>query len=217
MKAHLVGSKKILFNKSLLDVLGIKYIFADFNESVPSGLVRSALLPGRNDQIIVMYTNPTAWHDAVVVDEKIRLLKPKTVKGNSNSSLLFNDFEPLLALRNPEDVVNIKRDHGSITLNLDSSNNKRTILLNEYFRTGWKAESVSSKESLDLKVFPVFGHLIGVEVPVGATVVRLSYATPIKTVFLFFSLGILILSVLIAFILFLGTDKKYHRVITTDR
>jgi len=200
MKAHLVSSKKILFNQPLLDVLGIKYIFAGLKESVPSGLVRSALLPGKKGQTIAMYTNPAAWPDAVVVDEKIRLLQPASGKGDRDNNLLSYDFRPLLELGNLKDAVTIKRNHGSISLFVKPSTKKRIVLVNEYFRLGWKAKSISSNDKAETRIVPLFGHLIGVEIPSGIVEVRLSYRPLHKTIFLFISLGAIMASTFLAFV-----------------
>lgn len=212
MKAHLVGSKKNLFNKPLLDVLGIKYIFADLNESVPLGLVPATLLPGQNGRIITMYTNPNAWPDAVVVDEKIKFLQPLVQRGLNDNSLLFYDFRPLLEARILKDPVTVKRDHGSITVMLEPSSKRRTVLVSEYFRPGWKAKWMSSEGTSEAPVFPLFGHLIGVEVPSGAVQIRLSYVPPIRVIFLFIPLGVLILSVFGVFTLCLWIINQKHQI-----
>jgi hypothetical protein len=200
MKAHIVGSKKILFNKSLLDVLGIKYIFADLYESVPSGLVRYALLPGKKGKTIAVYTNPAAWPDAVVVDEKARLLEPSSDKGDRDINLLNYDFRSLLELGNLKDGVTIRREHGSMSLFVKPSRKKRFVLVNEYFRPGWKAKSISPNGIAEMRTRPLFGHFIGIEIPTGVVEVRLSYRPSHKTIFLFISLGAMMASTFLAFV-----------------
>lgn len=212
LKGHLTGSKRITFNKPLLDVLGIRYIFADLNEPVPSGLVRSALLPGKDDQIIVMYTNPNAWPDAVVVSNEISFLQPLPERGQNIKGLLFYNFMPLLGERIMGDSVTTKRDHGSIMLMLEPSRKRRTVMVSEYFRPGWKAKWRSSEGFIETSVFPIFGHLIGIEVPKGADEIRLSYAPYNKIIFLFISLGTLILSAFGAIILLLRCFRQNHHI-----
>jgi hypothetical protein len=208
MKAHIVGSKKNLFNKSLLDVLGIKYIFADLNEPVPPGLVRSALLPGNDNQIIAMYINPTAWPDAVVVSNKTRSLQPSLELGQNDKGLLFYDFRPLLGERIMGDSVTTKRDHGSIIIMLEPSIKKRTLLVSEYFRPGWKARWRSSEDMMETSVFPIYGHLIGIEAPKEALQIRLSYRPFNKTIFLYISLGTFMISVLLACVTSYALSRK---------
>jgi hypothetical protein len=200
MKAQLLGSKRILFNKPLLDVLGIKYIFADLNEPVPPGLVRFTLLPGEKGQILVMYVNPGAWPDAVVVNPESKFLKSSAESRSNDINLIFYDFKPLEAMRITEDSVTIKRDHGSINLMLAPSNKSRTVMLSEYFRPGWKARWKSSAGMVDTEVFPIFGHLIGIEVPKGAVEVDLCYMPFKKAVFLFLSLGTFVALVFLAIV-----------------
>ena len=196
MKAHIAASKKILFNKSLLDVLGIKYIFADLNEPVPFGLVRSELLPGKNDRIIVMYTNPNAWPDAVIISNELKTLQPSLEGGHNDKGALFYDFRPLFNMRIMEDAVTTKRDHGSIILMLEPSSKKRIVMVSEYFRPGWKAKSMSSEGVVETSVFPLYGYLLGVEVPSGAVEIQLSYFPAFRAIIWFISLGVLILSAL---------------------
>ena len=208
MKAHLVGSKRTLFNKALLDVLGIKYIFADFNESVPSGLVPVTLLPGPKSRIITMYTNPNAWPDAVVVNDEARTLQPSPEGGSNDKGLLFYDFRPLLGVRGMEDPVTIKRDHGSIILMLEPSSKMRTVMVSEYFRPGWKAKWRFSEGLIETSVFPIFGHLVGIEVPEGAAEIRLSYAPALKLVLWSISIGTFFLLVSGALIIWVWSARQ---------
>jgi hypothetical protein len=208
LKAHLTGSKEILFNKPLLDVLGIRYIFADLNEPAPRGLVRSALLPGENGQIVIMYINPDAWPDAVVVKHETRSLKPLPENGPNNHSLLFYDFGPLENKRIIDDSVTTRRDYGSIELRLAPSNKSRTVMISEYFRPGWRAEWRSSKGMMETPVFPIFRRLMGIEIPKGAVEVKLSYSPLKKTVFLFLSLGTFIALAVIALVASCFLTKK---------
>jgi hypothetical protein len=194
MKAQILGSQKTLFNKPLLDVLAIRYIFADLNETVPPGLFRAALLPGKRDQIIAMYINPTAWPDAVVVDEKIKLLQPQLQSGSKDNSLLSYDFRPLLEARMLKDHVKVKRNDGSITLMLERSTKRRIVMVSEYFRPGWNAKFRSSDRMTETAIFPLFGHLIGLEIPGGQTEVKLYYSPSIKAILWIVSLGTLIFS-----------------------
>jgi hypothetical protein len=208
MKAHLVGSKKILFNKPLLDVLGIKYIFSGLNEPVASGLVPATLLPGHKNRIITMYTNPKAWPDAVVVNHGTRSLQPSPQRGQKDKGLLFYDFKPLLEARIMEDPVATKRDHGSIILMLEPSRKRRTVLVSEYFRPGWKAKWRSSEGLTETSVFPIFGHLVGIEVPEGAAEIRLSYVPALKLVLWSISISTLFLSVCGALIIWVSSFRQ---------
>jgi hypothetical protein len=208
MKAHVVGLKKIVFNQPLLDVLGIKYIFADSNEPVPSGLVRSELLPAENDQIIAMYTNPTAWPDAVVVNDDAKSLQPPPERGQNNRGLLFYDFRPLLGLRIMEDPVKTKRYHGSIILMLEPSSKRRTVMVSEYFRPGWKAKWRSSEGLIETTVFPIFGHLVGIEVPSSAVEIHLSYIPAMSLVLWFIAIATVFLSLSGAFIIWVWSVRQ---------
>jgi hypothetical protein len=178
----------------LLDVLGIKYIFAELNEPVPSSLLPSALLPAENGRIIVMYTNPNAWPDAVIISNETASLQPSLEGGQDDKGLLFYDFRPLFNMRIMEDAVTTKRDHGSITLMLEPSSKKRIAMVSEYFRSGWKAKGMFSENLIETKVFPLYGQLLGVEIPSGITEVRLSYHPVFKTIVLPIALGVLIFS-----------------------
>jgi hypothetical protein len=209
MKAHIAASKEILFNKPLLDVLGIRYIFADLNEPVPFGLVRTSLLPGKNDQFIAMYINPTAWPDAVAVNNEIWSWSLSQERGQKrDKGLLFYDFRPLFDMRTMEESVTTKRDHGSIIIMLEPSTKKRTLLVSEYFRPGWQAKGMSSESELETPVFPIYGHLIGIEAPKEAVQIRLSYTPINKTIFLLISLGTFMTSVLLACVTSYALSRK---------
>jgi hypothetical protein len=87
-----------------------------------------------------------------------------------------------------------------MSLFVKPSRKKRFVLVNEYFRPGWKAKSISPNGIAEMRTRPLFGHFIGIEIPTGVVEVRLSYRPSHKTIFLFISLGAMMASTFLAFV-----------------
>jgi uncharacterized membrane protein YfhO len=91
---------------------------------------------------------------------------------------------------------------------LEPSRKRRTVLVSEYFRPGWKAKWRSSEGLTETSVFPIFGHLVGIEVPEGAAEIRLSYVPALKLVLWSISISTLFLSVCGALIIWVSSFRQ---------
>jgi hypothetical protein len=152
-----------------LNVLGIRYVLADANETVPSSLHRRGSVPFRQGQLVV-YENVNAWPDAFVVAAAAEHLVAPPLDGCGNNRLLCTDLTRLAEQRAPEQLLLSTRD-GRIDIRLFAAAAPRLLVASQMFRPDWSADSPGGS----LATVRVAGGLLGVRIPAGVTAVTLRY------------------------------------------
>ena len=153
-----------------LDVLGVRYVLANTDETVAPGLRERARVPKLDGSRFILYENSRAWPDGFVLDlaaEQIDLaFRPRC----SNSRLMCRDFEPLIGRRVERGVQVTTRDD-RVDVQLSHGDQSSLLVVSQMFRPEW----VATGDGHPLTTVPVFGGLIGVRLPGGITSVHLRY------------------------------------------
>lgn len=209
MTGQIKSSPWLVTNGPLLDVLGIRFLIAGVGESVTPGLLPlvSQTLPSGCQ--VILYENDQAWPEAVVVDARIKDLHLETVPGCGHDGLLCLDFSPILPLR--ENVrMSVRPDGDGLVLSLEPDAGPRTLLVNTLYREGWRAHWAGpGGASGSAPTFPLFGALIGVNIPPGTETVSLSYRPAIQVAFTVITWTTLVLAMVgLAWMVFRGSHER---------
>jgi hypothetical protein len=170
---HIRTPPALITSDEGLDVLGIRYVLANRSELIAAGLRERGSIPKARGSDLVLYENPDAWPEAVVVDDSAASVDLPLRTGCGHDRLLCRDLAPITQLRRPG-AAETKHDRGRIEVRLTPSDDSRLLLVTEMFRPDW----VASSKGRRLQTTALFGALIGVRVPPGTISVRLDYRPP---------------------------------------
>lgn len=154
-----------------LDLLGIRYVLANPDETVAPGLGARGSVPKRYGGTLVLYENPDAGPGGFVIGGATQGLPELPLyAGCANDRLLCRDLTGLAHLRQGD--VAISREGGRIAVaDVDSRNEPRLLVLIEMFRPEWVARG----DERPLVTRSVGPGLLGVILPPGTTSVQLDY------------------------------------------
>ena len=162
--------RQLLESAATLDVLGIRYVLADADETVADDLRRRGVISKRDGTHVVLYENSDPWPDAFVLDNEAERVSLVRLAGCANDRVLCTDFTPLAERRSTDDSLATHRN-GQISVRLLPVDESRLLVVSQMFRADW----VASTGGGQLTTLPVFGGLIGVRVPPGVSSVELRY------------------------------------------
>jgi hypothetical protein len=178
MYGQVAASPRVLLDKPLLDVLGIRFLVADPEEKVAQGLEPALRLPysSKERPPLVLYVNPGAWPDAVVLAPEAKEYSLPLLPDCGHEALMCRDFSGLAAMRLPGESVEARWEPGGdLELSLPPAPRPRLVLVNQAYRQGWRAGWRGSGGQGQTEVFVLAGGLTGLEVPPGAELVRLEF------------------------------------------
>lgn len=161
--------QQLLESAATLDVLGIRYVLANADETVAEDLRRHGVIP-KEDAHFVLYENSNPWPDAFVLDSAAEHIPPVRLPGCGNDRVLCTDLAPLAERRSTDGLL-IRHRNGRIDVRLFPADEPRLLVISQMFRLDWVASADGSR----LTTVPVFGGLIGVRVPPGTSSVQLRY------------------------------------------
>lgn len=167
-----IDAKPFTEDKALLDILGVKYLIAFSDESVPEGLKLLKSLHSK-EGMVAIYINPEAWPMARVLD--ISTSNKSSLNGTTDSALFYQDYSCLEKHVIPRAVLDISRSANKYNIKLAPLQEQSLLFINAYYRSPWKAIGHVVKERLPLKASRFFGGFIAVDLPKGTSYVELNY------------------------------------------
>lgn len=162
--------QQMLESAASLDVLGVRYVLANADETVAGDLRRRGVIPKRNGTHFVLYENSNPWPDAVILDRGTEQIRATRLPGCDNDRLLCADLAPLAKHRSTDDPV-IRHHNGRLDIRLFPADEPRLLVVNRMFRLDWHASAGDDR----LTTVPVVGGLLGVQIPPGISSVQLRY------------------------------------------
>jgi hypothetical protein len=157
-----------------LAVLGVSAVLAATGEPVAPELEEVARFPVTGGPVRLLRT-PGVWRGGALVDAAALALPMTQLPGCDETGVLCRDLAPLGALV-VDPAVDVERAHGAIDVRFTpSGTGGRWLVVSEMFRRQWRAYAGSTP----LRVQPIAGALIGVEVPPGVGAVQLRYRPPL--------------------------------------
>ncbi len=168
--ARVSAPQQLLESAAGLDVLGIRYVLANADETVAEDLRRRGVIPKRDGTHFVLYENSNPWPDAFVLDSAAEQIPLVRLPGCSNDLVLCTDLAPLAERRSTDGLL-IRHRNGRIDVRLFPADEPRLLVISQMFRLDWVASADGSR----LTTVPAFGGLIGVRVPPGIDSVQLRY------------------------------------------
>ena len=168
--ARVRAPQQLLESTAGLDVLGIRYVLANADETVAEDLRRRGVIPKRDGTHFVLYENSNPWPDAFVLDSAAEHIFSVRLPGCSNDRVLCTDLAPLVERRSTDGLL-ITHRNGRIDVRLFPADEPQLLVISQMFRLDWVASADGSR----LTTAPAFGGLIGVQVPPGVSSVRVRY------------------------------------------
>ena len=168
--ARVSAPQQLLESAAGLDVLGIRYVLTNADETVAEDLRRRGVVPKRDGTHFVLYENSNPWPDAFVLDGAAEHIPPARLPGCSNDRVLCTDLAPLAARRSTDGLL-IRHRNGRLDVRLFPADEPRLLVISQMFRLDWAA----SADGSSLTTVPAFGGLIGVRIPPGISSVQLRY------------------------------------------
>ena len=168
--ARVSAPQQLLESAAGLDVLGIRYVLANADETVAEDLRRRGVIPKRDGTHFVLYENSNPWPDAFVLDSAAEQIPLVRLSGCANDRVLCTDLAPLAERRSTDGLL-IRHRNGRIDVRLFPADEPRLLVISQMFRLDWVASADGSR----LTTVPAFGGLIGVRVPPGISSVQLRY------------------------------------------
>ncbi|PWB64643.1 MAG: hypothetical protein C3F17_06515 [Bradyrhizobiaceae bacterium] len=171
MEGYINTTASNILDKSFLDTLGIGFLVTFDRQSVASGLVRIGTLSA-GVEMLAVWRNPDAWPKVVEVDSAARDRRLPLLPGCGHEGFLCSDFSVVGGLVRSAPRAALSQSAGRIAVGLAAAERDRVLLLNSWYRPGWRSEDPR------VTVTPVFGHLLGVLVPAGVDEFALVYRPP---------------------------------------
>ncbi len=168
--ARVRAPQQLLESAAALDVLGIRYVLANADDTVAEDLRRRGLVQKSNGTEFVLYENSNPWPDAFVLDREAENIPPVRMPGCPNDGVLCTDLAPLVERRSTDRLL-IEHQNGRVDVRLFPADEPRLLVVSQMFRSDW----VASADGSPLTTVRVFGGLIGVRVPSGVSSVQLRY------------------------------------------
>ncbi len=162
---------------SLYDIGGIRYVIQYDNERVKPGLERLADLGTYGGGRIGLYENRSVWPAASRVRRELLGYQLRRREGCGHGGLFCADFSHVLKYREPGMNLDLQRKHGQMVLTMDTSSDASTVMISELYRPGWKATAYGNDGETEaaVRVQPVLGSFIALELPAGTRKVALVY------------------------------------------
>ena len=127
--------------EAALNVLNIGYVLALPGESVSPSLNPVMRFRLEDGTVIVVYRNPSAWPDAVVLSPAVGQIGRLPARpGCPRPGLLCADFSPVEALRRPGAISGEEWHGTSLRVRLAPSTRPGVLLLSQMYRPGWTAQ-----------------------------------------------------------------------------
>jgi len=140
LHSEIPGDKSLPKAQAALNVLNVGYVLATPNDSVAPALVPLRRFTLQDGRVIVVYRNPFAWPDAVVLSSKVKAIDHLPSRpGCAKPGLLCADFTPLEPLRRPGAHVHEEWHGTSLLVRLAPSAQPSVLLLSQMYRPGWEA------------------------------------------------------------------------------
>ena len=168
--ARVRAPQQLLASAAGLDVLGIRYVLANADDTVAEDLRRRGVVPKRNGTSFVLYENVDPWPHAFVLDSAAEHMPRLRLPGCANDRLLCIDLAPLAERRSTDGLL-ITHQNGRIDVRLSPADESRLLVVSQMFRRDW----VAFTDDSPLTTGPAFGGLIGVRVPPGISSIQLRY------------------------------------------
>jgi hypothetical protein len=162
--------RALVMSKATLDVLGIRYVIALRGESVSPALRELVTIVAARGKELVLYENRDASAGAVLLDGTAAGRDLPVFEGCNNNRILCRDMAALADYRQ-HGLLEVTRAANEIRVAWSSAGDPTMLVVVEMFRPGWIATSGDRV----LSARPVYGGLIGVPLPIGASEVRLVY------------------------------------------
>ena len=150
-------------NRPLLDVLGVRYLFALANERVPEGLPEI----GSYGYDLRLYENASAWPPAFFVEGQLPARLP-ILEGCAHKKFLCSDFGRG-DIRRASDPLRAETLGDGFRLSFPAADRSRTLLITQWYRDGWTITEGQGS------VFRAVDQLVGVQVPAGETQVAVRF------------------------------------------
>ena len=168
--ARVSAPQQLLESAADLDILGIRYVLTNADETVAEDLRLRGVVPKWDGTHFVLYENSNPWPDAFVLDSAAEHIPPVRLPGCSNDRVLCTDLAPLVERRSTDGLL-IRHRNGRIDVRLFPADEPRLLVISQMFRLDWVASADGSR----LTTVPAFGGLIGVRIPPGISSVQLRY------------------------------------------
>lgn len=166
---HIEGHPATASSTATLSVLGLGAVLATGDEPVASGLQEVARYEVTGGEMRLL-RNIGVWPGAAFVDGDILDTTPPALPGCDLDGVLCLDLSAVHAASR-DASVNVARRHGVIDAVFEPAPEPRWLLVSEMYRRQWQARAGGDEAT----VRSVFGGLIAVAVPPGATAVELRY------------------------------------------
>lgn len=177
------GSAALSMSTAALTALGVRHVVAFGAEPISADLVLLAAWPTPGGPLHLL-DNFRAWPGAHFVRSSALAGDLPLLPGCPHTRLLCRDFTPVIAAAE-EPVDAIRYGEGAMTIRFAPAARDRTLLVTEMIRDGWYA-LVDGRRGA---VTPVFGALMRVDVPAGASSVELRYRPAGRVALAAFSWG----------------------------
>jgi hypothetical protein len=174
LRGEIHGDPRVSGSGPTLDALNVGYVLATPSDRVAPTLKRLTTFRLENPKAtIVVYRNPRAWPDAVVLRPAARQLGTMPARaGCSTPGLLCADFASVARLRIPTGVRNESWNGTDLSVKLAATGAPRVLMLSELYRPGWQAQLSDGRTVSGYRLIDGF---TGFDLPPGVDSVRLSY------------------------------------------
>jgi putative flippase GtrA len=174
LRGEIRGDSRVAGSALTLDALDIGYVLATPDDHVAGSLARVATFHlDHPAATIVVYRNPTAWPDAVVLDPRAGHAGPLPRRaGCSTPGLLCADFGSAARLRRPADVRSERWIGTDLSVTLAKTQSQRVLMLSQLYRPGWRARLSDGRT---VSGYSLFGGFTGFDLPAGVGSARISY------------------------------------------
>jgi hypothetical protein len=174
MRGEIRGDPRISDSHLTLDVFNIGYLLATPTDRVAPSLERITTFPLKNPRAtIIVYRNPRAWPDAVVLEPRAKLigLLPRR-RGCSTPGLLCADFTSVARLRLDDAVQHQHWVGTGLSVHLAQARQPHVLMISQLYRPGWEAELSNGRTATGYRLF---GGFTGFDLPPGVNSARISY------------------------------------------
>jgi hypothetical protein len=174
LRGEIRGDPRVSGSGLTLDALNIGYVLATPSDRVAPTLKRLTTFRLENPKAtIVVYRNPRAWPDAVVLRQAARHVGTLPLRaGCSTPGLLCADFASVARLRIPTGVRSEGWNRTDLSVMLATTAAPRVLMLSELYRPGWQAQLSDGRT---VSGYRLVGGFTGFDLPAGVDSARISY------------------------------------------
>ncbi len=193
-----------------LEVFNVGYVLAMPGERVASSLVPLRRFRLADGSVIVVYANPRAWPDAVVLSPDAKQLDRLPARpGCELSGLLCDDLSRDSTLRRPQGVLDQAWHGTSLEASLSPSSSPSVLMVSQMYRPGWRARLSDGRT---VNGYRLFGGLTGFDLPPGTRSAEVYFHPTARIVFASVSWATVFLGFVFVIATTLGARRRRSRL-----